>query len=86
MEDRGKLPRMPIHVEIDDALLAEAQRLGGHLTKKAAVTAALQEYIRHRKQASIVDLFGTITYDPAYDYKKQRVRSTRKKPRARPTR
>ena len=35
---------------------------------------ALQEYIARRKQARIVDLFGTVEYHPAYDYKKQRGR------------
>jgi len=38
------------------------------------VTEALEEYIARRKQARIADLFGTIDYDPAYDYKKQRRR------------
>jgi len=36
------------------------------------VTEALQEYIQRRQQAKIVDLFGTIDFDPKYDYKKQR--------------
>jgi Arc/MetJ family transcription regulator len=57
---------------IDDQLLKEAQRLGGKRTKKATVTEALQEYIRHRKQAMLLDLFGTVEFDPMYDYKKQR--------------
>jgi hypothetical protein len=43
--------------------------LGGHKTKKDAVTAALAEWIQRRKQIVIIKLFGTIDYDPAYDYK-----------------
>ena len=65
---------MPTNLAIDDELLAEALRVGGHRTKKATVTEALQEYIQRRKQAEILDLFGQIDYDPEYDYKKQRSR------------
>jgi hypothetical protein len=63
---------MATNLAIDDRLLKEAQRIGGHRTKKATATEALQEYIQHRKQAKIVSLFGTVEFDPKYDYKKQR--------------
>ena len=66
---------MPTNLAIDDKLLEEAQRVGGHRTKKATVTEALQEYIQRRRQAKIVKLFGTVDFEPAYDYKKQRRRS-----------
>ena len=65
---------MPTHLAIDELILEEALRLGGHKTKKATVTEALVEYILRRKQRKIVDLFGTIDFDHAYDYKKQRRR------------
>lgn len=65
---------MPTNLAIDDRLLEEAQQIGGQPTKKATVTEALEEYIRRRKQARIVELFGTIEVDPRYDYKKQRQR------------
>jgi Arc/MetJ family transcription regulator len=65
---------MPTNLAIDDKLLEEAVRAGGHRTKKAAVTEALKEYIQRREQAKIVELFGTIEFDPEYDYKKQRRR------------
>jgi len=60
------------NLALDDNLIEEARLVGKHLTKKAAVTAALEEYVRHRKQLEILDLFGTIDFDPAYDYKKNR--------------
>ena len=60
---------------IDDRLLKEAHRLGGKRTKKATVTEALQEYIQHRKQAKILELFGAVELGPKYDYKKQRRKS-----------
>ena len=66
---------MPTNLALDDRLLEEAQRIGGHRTKKATVTEALQEYIQRRKQAKIVDLFGTVEFDSKYDYKKQRRKS-----------
>jgi Arc/MetJ family transcription regulator len=65
---------MATNLDLDDKLLTEAMRVGGKATKKATVTEALQEYISRRKQARIGDLFGTVDYDPTYDYKKQRRR------------
>lgn len=66
---------MPTNLAINDRLLSEALRVGGHRTKKATVTEALEEYIRRRKQARIVGLFGKIEFEPTYDYKKQRRRA-----------
>ena len=63
---------MPTNLVLDDGLIAEARRIGRHATKKAAVTAALQEYIDRRKQMEILSMVGSIDYDPAYDYKKAR--------------
>ena len=63
---------MPTNLAIDDNLINEARRIGNHATKKEAVTAALDEYIRRRKQLEILELEGTIDYDPTYDYKKNR--------------
>lgn len=65
---------MPSNLAIDDELLAEAQKVGGHRTKKDTVNEALREYIQRRKQAKVVDLFGSIEFEPDYDYKKQRRR------------
>lgn len=59
---------------IDDKLLDEALRIGRHRTRKAAVNEALKEYIQRRKQLGILELFGQIDYDPAYDDKAQRKR------------
>jgi Arc/MetJ family transcription regulator len=65
---------MPTNLAIDPELLDEAHRVGGHRTKKATVTEALREYILRRKQRRILDLFGTIDFEPEYDYKAQRGR------------
>jgi Arc/MetJ family transcription regulator len=65
---------MPTNLAIDDRLLEEARKVGGHRTKRETVTAALDEYIRRRKQLEILELFGKIDYDPDYDYKRERRR------------
>lgn len=63
---------MATNLAIEDGLIEEAKRVGNHVTKRDAVTAALKEYIERRKQIEILKLAGTIDYDPAYDYKKVR--------------
>ncbi len=65
---------MPTNLAIDDGLLNEALRVGGRPTKKATVTEALEEYVRRRKQAGLLELFGKVRFDPGYDYKAQRRR------------
>jgi Arc/MetJ family transcription regulator len=65
---------MATNLALDDQLLEEALKIGGHATKKETVTEALKEYISRRKQTAVLDLFGSIKYDPKYDYKKQRRR------------
>ena len=65
---------MPTNLALDDRLIAEAQRLGHHRTKRETVNAALDEYVRRRKQLEILSLAGTIDYDKDYDYKRERRR------------
>jgi hypothetical protein len=63
---------MPTNLAIDDRLIEQAQNIGRHKTKKDTVNAALEEYIRPRKQAALIPLFGTIDYDSSYNYKQER--------------
>jgi hypothetical protein len=65
---------MATNLDLDPALVDEALAVGGRRTKKEAVTEALQEYISRRRQALVTRLFGSIDYDPRYDYKIQRRR------------
>ena len=65
---------MPTNLALDDQLIEEARQVGGHKTKKETVTAALNEYVLRRKQLRILELAGTIDFDPAYDYKAERRR------------
>ncbi|MGA9058049.1 MAG: type II toxin-antitoxin system VapB family antitoxin [Terriglobia bacterium] len=66
---------MPTNLALDDRLIERARRVGRHKTKKEAVTAALDEYIRRRRQLRLLARFGTINYDPRYDYKAERRRA-----------
>lgn len=65
---------MTTNLVLDEKLISQAQKVGNHKTKKAAVTTALQEYIARKRQLEIVELFGKINFDNNYDYKKARTR------------
>jgi Arc/MetJ family transcription regulator len=66
---------MATNLALDDKLVEEARRTGGHKTKREAVNAALDEYVRHRKQLSLIEAFGSFDFDPEYDYKAERFRT-----------
>lgn len=63
---------MATNLAIDDDLINEARRLGGHSTKKEAVTVALQEYVKRRKQMGIIEYFGTFDIDDRYKVRERR--------------
>jgi Arc/MetJ family transcription regulator len=65
---------MATNLALDDKLIVRAQKIGHHRTKKEAVTTALREYIAHKKQLKVIELFGHIDFDEDYDYKKARSR------------
>ncbi len=65
---------MPTNLDLDDRLIEAAIKAGRHRTKREAVTAALQEYVRYRQQLKVLHLTGQIEYDPRYDYKAERRR------------
>ena len=50
----------------------EARKIGGYETLKEAVVAALVKYVDRRNQLKILSAFGTINFDPSYDYKSER--------------
>lgn len=60
------------NLDLDDKLIEAARKLGGHKSKREAVTRALEEYVQWLKQQAIVSEFGKIDYDAKFDYKKQR--------------
>jgi len=65
---------MPTNLAIEDDLIIEAKKIGNHKTKKSAVTEALKEYIRRRKQSEVKKMFGRVKIDKDYDYKASRKR------------
>ena len=65
---------MATNLALDEKLLEEALKVGGHKSKKDTVNEALKEYVMKRKRGDILSLFGKVEMDPSYDYKKQRNR------------
>ena len=49
---------MRTNIEIDDTLMAEAQKASGHATKKQTVEQALRLMIRLRRQQEVAEAFG----------------------------
>ena len=66
---------MATNLSIDVQLLDDALKVGGLKTKKDTVNLALQEFIKRRKAAEILTLFGKIKYDKDYNYKEVRRRN-----------
>ncbi|MCG8457683.1 MAG: type II toxin-antitoxin system VapB family antitoxin [Holophagales bacterium] len=60
---------MATNLALDDRLIEEAVRVGQHRTKKAAVTAALEEYVRARRRLGILEWMGKVDYLEDYDHK-----------------
>jgi Arc/MetJ family transcription regulator len=52
------IPPMPTNIEIDDALMAEAQKASGQPTKKRTVEQALRLLIKLRQQEDVRSAFG----------------------------
>ena len=59
---------------IDPELIERALQVSGEKTKKAAVSKALEEFIARREQRKLLELFGSLEWDSAYDYKAERNR------------
>jgi Arc/MetJ family transcription regulator len=66
---------MATNLSIDTRLLDDALKIGGFKSKKDTVNTALAEFIKRRKAAEVLSLFGKIEYDEDYDYKKARIRN-----------
>ena len=67
---------MVTNLSIDTQLLNDALKIGGLETEKDTVILALEEFIKKRKAADILSLFGTVVYDEDYDYKEARQHGT----------
>ena len=63
---------MATNLALDDRLIDEAVEIGHHPSKKAAVTAALKEYVKARRRLNILDWVGAVDYYDDYDHKNLR--------------
>lgn len=53
---------MRTHVEIDDEVLNQVQHLGNFTTKKAAIQAALNDYLNALKRQKLLALRGKLDW------------------------
>jgi Arc/MetJ family transcription regulator len=63
---------MRTNIDLDQQLVAEAQRLTGIATKREVVHEALRVLIEVRRRRDLSDLAGKIRFAPGYDYKAHR--------------
>ena len=54
---------MRTNIDIDDALMAKAQKLSSVKTKKAVVEEALRLYVTIENQKKLMDLWGKVAID-----------------------
>jgi len=54
---------MRTNIEIDDRLMAEAQRVAGTGTKKATVELALRELVARQKRLGVLRLKGQVRWE-----------------------
>ena len=60
---------MRTNIDLDDALVAEAQDLSGIRTKRGVVNEALRVYVELKRRKPLSDLRGKIELAPGYDHK-----------------
>ena len=72
MYTKARSAGMPMHIDLDESLVKEVIRLGHHPTKKAAVNAALAEYVRLLKRRQLLELRGAVPWEGNLDRMRQR--------------
>jgi Arc/MetJ family transcription regulator len=65
---------MRTNIVLDDALVAEAQRLSRIKTKRQVVDQALREFVANRKRLDVRELAGSDLLAEDYDHKATRNR------------
>ena len=58
---------MRTNIEIDEKLMTEAQRLSGLKTKRAVIDAALQMFVRVKRQSDILKLPRSVRWEGDLD-------------------
>ena len=69
---------MATNLALDDALITLALKAGGHKTKREAVTVALKEYVKMKGRLRLLEMEGKVEFDPAWDYKADRRRGSKR--------
>jgi Arc/MetJ family transcription regulator len=54
---------MATHLALDAKLVAAVVRAGGHSDERAAVIAALEEYVRRHQRVDVLDRLGAVDFD-----------------------
>ena len=54
---------MKTHIELDDALLKQVFQMGPYTTKKAAVNAALAEFVKLLKRRELLGMRGKVRWE-----------------------
>jgi len=54
---------MRTNIEIDDELMARTLKMSGAKTKRAAVEAAMEFFVKIKAQAGIRELFGKVQWE-----------------------
>ncbi|MCB9735467.1 MAG: type II toxin-antitoxin system VapB family antitoxin [Deltaproteobacteria bacterium] len=65
---------MRTNIELDESLVAEAQRLTGIATKRELVDEALRLLVASRRRQPLASLRGRVRLDDAYDHREARER------------
>jgi len=60
------------NIDLNDELVAEAQRFSGLGTKREVVEAALRDFVARHRQRDMLGLAGEALIDPAYDVREVR--------------
>jgi Arc/MetJ family transcription regulator len=63
---------MRTNIELDDALVSEAQQLSHIHTKRELIDVALREFVANRKRLDLRELYGIKELQNDYDYKNTR--------------
>lgn len=63
---------MRTNIVLDDDLVREAMAVSGAKTKREVVDRALREMVARARRLDLMDLHGSDSIDPQYDYKSAR--------------